>query len=132
MHTFSCTILKVYLLPQKGRCTIFVQSNTESCAKRKREGSKPLSPKKSLFIWVFLFPEVALEETGEGLAVPCLVAGHFVDGVVDGVEIQLLGALGEGGLAGGGTVLRLDPHLQILLGGVGDDLTQQLRELGGI
>ena len=39
--------------------------------------------KKSLFVWVFLFPEVALEESCEGLAVSCLVAGHFVDGVVD-------------------------------------------------
>ena len=49
-------------------------------AKRKRKGPKPLSPKKSLFVLVFLFPEVALEEASEGLAVSCFVAGHFVDG----------------------------------------------------
>ena len=61
-----------------------------------------------------------------------LVASHFVDGVVDGVETQLLGALGQGGLAGGGAVLGLHPHLQVLPGGVGDDLAQQLRELGGV
>ena len=47
-------------------------------AKRKREGlNAPLS-EKSLFIWVFSLPEVALEETGEGLAVPGFVAGHLI------------------------------------------------------
>ena len=59
----------------------------------------------AFFVWVFLFPEVPLEETCEGLSMPGLVAGHFMDGVVDGVEIQLLGALGEGGLTGGGAVV---------------------------
>ena len=96
---------------KKGDVPSNVQSNIESCEQRKREGPKPLSPKKSLFIWVLLLPEVALEETCEGLAVSCLVAGHFVDGVMNGVEIQFLGALGEGGLAGGGAVLGLHPHL---------------------
>ena len=60
------------------------------------------------------------------------VAGHLVDGVVDGVQVECLGALGQVGLAGGGAVLGLDPHLQVLFGGVGDDLTQKLGELGSV
>ena len=59
-------------------------------AKRKREGSKPLSPKKSLFVWVFLFPEVALEETSEGLAVSCFVESiRFFEAAVIAVEAGL-------------------------------------------
>ncbi len=61
-----------------------------------------------------------------------LVAGHLVYGVVDGVQTQLLGALCQIGLAGGGAVLGLYAHLKVLLGGVGDDLAQQLGELGGV
>ena len=33
-----------------------------------------------------------------------LVAGHFMHGVMDGVQVQRLGALGQVGLAGGGAV----------------------------
>ena len=61
-----------------------------------------------------------------------LVAGHLVDGVVDGVQIQLLGLLGQLKLAQGSAVLGIDAHLQVLLGGVGQDLAQQLSELGGV
>ena len=61
-----------------------------------------------------------------------LVPGHLVDGVMDGVQIVLLGQLGQLELAQGGAVLGLDPHLQVLLGGVGHDLAQQLGELGGV
>ena len=58
-----------------------------------------------------------------------LVAGHFMHSVVDGVEVQLLGELGQLGLACGGAVFGFDAHLEVLLGGVGQDLTQQLGEL---
>ena len=61
-----------------------------------------------------------------------LVPGHLVDGVMDGVQVLLLGHLGQGDLAGGSAVLGLDAHLQVLLGGVGDHLAQQLGELGGV
>ena len=60
-----------------------------------------------------------------------LVASHLVDGVVDGVEVQSLGALGEVELAGGGAVLGVDAHLEVLLGGVGHDFAQQFGKLGG-
>ena len=39
--------------------------------------------------------EVALQQALKGLAVAGLVAGHLVDGVVDGVQVELLGLLGQ-------------------------------------
>ena len=61
-----------------------------------------------------------------------LVPGHLVHGVMDGVQAQLLGLLGQLELAGGGAVLGVNTHLQVLLGGVGHDLAQQLGELGSV
>ena len=51
-----------------------------------------------------LLPEVTVKQALERLAVPGFVAGHLVHGVVDGIQIQRLGLLGQVGLAGGGTV----------------------------
>ena len=51
---------------------------------------------------------------------------------MDGVEVELLGLLGQVGLALGSAILSLYTHLQVLLGGVGDHLAQQLSELGGV
>ena len=76
--------------------------------------------------------EVALQQAGERLAVTSLIAGHLMHGVVDGIEAGGLGALGEVELAGGGAVLGLNAHLEVLLGGVGDDLAEELGELGGV
>ena len=61
-----------------------------------------------------------------------LVPGHLVDGVVDGVQVVLLGQLGQLELTGGSAVLSVHAHLQVLLGGIGDHLAQQLGELGGV
>ena len=47
-------------------------------ARKKREG--PPFPLETPKYGLFLFPEVALEQTCEGLAVTGFVAGHFVDG----------------------------------------------------
>ena len=58
-----------------------------------------------------------------------LVAGHFVYGVVDGVQVQLLCQLGQLGLACGCSVLGFDAHLEVLLGGVGHDFAQELGKL---
>src|SRR5699024_9291398 len=79
-----------------------------------------------------LLAEVALQQAGESLAVAGLIAGHLMDGVMDSIEVQLLGLLGQVGLALGSAVLGLYAHLQVLLGGVGDHLAQQLGELGGM
>ena len=76
--------------------------------------------------------KVALQQALEGLAVTSLVASHLVDGVVDGIEVGSLGTLGEISLTGGGAILGLNAHLEVLLGGVGHDLAQELSELGGV
>ena len=44
--------------------------------------------------------EVALQQALEGLAVAGLVPGHLVDSVMDGVQVQLLGLLGQVELTG--------------------------------
>ena len=75
--------------------------------------------------------KVALEQAGESLAVAGLVASHLVHGVVDASR-PALGTLGKIGLAGGGAVLGLNAHLEVLLGGVGHDLAQELSELGSV
>ena len=48
----------------------------------------------------FQLAEVALQQALESLAVAGLVAGHLMDGVVDGVQVELLGLLGQLELAG--------------------------------
>ena len=50
-------------------------------------------------------------------------------GVVDRVEVMLLGQLRQLKLALGRAVLGLNAHFKVLLGGVGHDLAQQLGEL---
>lgn len=80
--------------------------------------------------------EVPLQQAFQGLAVTGLVASHFVDGVVDGVQAVLLGAGGQIELALGGAVLALNAPGQVLLGGVGhvglERAAQELGELGGV
>ena len=55
--------------------------------------------------------EVAVQQALERAAVSCFVPGHFVNGVVDGVEVVLLGALGEVKLALGGAEFAVDTPL---------------------
>ena len=76
-----------------------------------------------------LLAKVALQQAFESLAVARLIAGHFMHGVVDGVEVVLLCQLGELELTGGCAVLGFDAHFEILLGGVGHDFAQQFSEL---
>ena len=42
-----------------------------------------------------LLPEVPFQQALERLAVPGFVAGHFMHGVVDGIQVQRLGLLGQ-------------------------------------
>ena len=58
-----------------------------------------------------LLGEVALQQAFKSLAMAGFIAGHFVDGVVDSVEVQLLCQLGKLGLACGGTVARHENRL---------------------
>ena len=53
-------------------------------------------------------------------------------GVVDSVEVQSLSALCQIKLAGGCAVLSVYTHLQVLLGGVGYNLAEQLCELSSV
>ena len=59
------------------------------------------------------------------------VLGHFVDGVVDGVVAQLLGAGSDGELAFAGTGLGLIALLEVGLG-VPDDLAEEFGDAGGM
>ena len=61
--------------------------------------------------------EVTLQQALQCLAVSGLVAGHLMDGVVDGIQTVLLGADGQVGLALGGTELAVNAPCQIVLGG---------------
>ena len=74
--------------------------------------------------------EVALQQALEAAAVPSLVLGHLMDGIVDGIQVQGLCLLGQVHLAGAGTALGLGTHHQVLLGAVGHDLAQQLGKAG--
>ena len=79
-----------------------------------------------------LLIEVPFQQSFERAAMSRFVLGHFVHGVVDGVEVQSLGLLGELELAGGGAVFGFHADAEVLGGGGGDDLAQQLGELGGV
>ena len=82
--------------------------------KRKKRGNRfPHSLSKACLFIGFFLAEVALQQALERLAVAGLVAGHLVDGVVDGVQVELLGLLGQLELAGGGAVLGVHTHLQV-------------------
>ena len=81
-------------LPQRSRPVLYVPQARRACAG-------------------LLVAEVALEESFEAAAVTGLVAGHFVHGVVDGVEVQLLGALGDAGLVLTGAALGVHTLLEV-------------------
>ena len=70
--------------------------------------------------------EVALQQALEATAVTGFLLCHLLDGIVAGVQIQLLSLLGQIPLACAGTALGLGTHHQVLLGAVGHDLAQQL------
>ena len=79
-----------------------------------------------------LLPEIPLQQTLEGLAVAGFIAGHFMHGVVDGIQAELLGLLGQVGLALGGAVFSFHADAQVFLGAGGNHLAQQLGELRGV
>ena len=86
--------------------------NEPAQAQKEREPVSRFPLKKCLFIR-FGLTEVTLQQALESLAVAGLVAGHLMDGVVDGVQVQLLGLLGQLKLAHGGAVLSVHTHLQV-------------------
>lgn len=62
-------------------------------------------------ILLILLTEVTVQQAFESLAVPRLIACHFMYGVMDGVEVEFLGALGQVKLAGGCAVARHENRL---------------------
>ena len=60
-----------------------------------------------------LLAEIALEQAFEASAVACLVLGHLVYGIVDCIEVEGLGCLGDVHLAGACSALGLGTFLQI-------------------
>ena len=68
--------------------------------KAEREGTGLPIPSQNVPNMDFFLAEVPLQQALESLAMSGLVASHLVNGVVDGVQVQSLGALGQVGLAG--------------------------------
>ena len=60
-----------------------------------------------------------------------LVAGHLVNGVVDSVEVELLGTLGDAGLVLAGTGLSVHTLLQVGLG-VPNHVAEEFGKLAGV
>ena len=60
------------------------------------------------------------------------VLGHLVNGVVDGIVAEFLGALGDLKLGGTSTLFGIGAKLEILLRGVGHDLAEKLGKFGGV
>ena len=61
-----------------------------------------------------------------------LVFGHFVNGVVNRVEVEFFGKRGKIFFALAGTVLGGDADFEIFFGGCADDFAQKFGELGGV
>ena len=80
----------------KRQCTNSVQSRLEDA--KRGSGFVPASSQKDFF-QAGLFAEVALQQTLKAVAVAGLIAGHFVHGVMDRVEVLRLGELCKLGLA---------------------------------
>ena len=92
---------------------VIFQTNCLSCFNR--------NVKRGLLLWEqssesfgrlsFLLAEVAFQQAFESLSMAGFVAGHFMHGVMDGVEVQLLGLQSQLELAGGGAVARHENRL---------------------
>ena len=75
----------------------------------------------NLFHPIFL-AKVSLQQTLKCLAVAGLILSHLMNGVMDCVQVQGLRSLSQVKLAGGSAVLSGNSHLQVLLGGGGNNL----------
>ena len=73
--------------------------------------------------------EVSVEKTLESLSVSCLVLCHFVNCVVDSVEVESLCLLCKVKLACGSAVLSFYALCEVLLGGRRNYLAEKLSEL---
>ena len=113
---------------------MFQQNSTNSpqCRENKKRSRPKSAPLNVLILLAFVLLEVSVKEALEGSAVTGLVLCHLVDGVVDGVEVQLLCHLSQLELAFASAVLGGNASFEVLLGGGKNDLAQQLGKLGGV
>ena len=86
----------------QGSCTCEIQKTVKrgkvahpGGRNAKKEGEDMPSPSRKAYLIRFQLAEVALQQALESLAMAGLVAGHLVHGVMDGVQVQLLGLLGQ-------------------------------------
>jgi len=97
------------------------------------EADKSASPIILVFI---ILLEVALQQAFQTAAMSCLVAGHLMDSVVDGIQAVLLCAGSQVELALSCAVLAVNAPCQVVLGGglhVGlQILAQQFSELSSV
>ena len=70
--------------------------------------------------------EISLQQSLKACAVSRLVLRHFVDGVVNSVEVSSLCSLCKVKLAFAGACLSVSAHLEVLFGAVGQNLAEQL------
>ena len=115
-----------------GECTLWTYDSVDKDETILKRGSENLLRFPLYSFYVDLLAEVSLEKSGEGFAVAGFIAGHLVHGVVDRVEIVLLGELCQLRLAGGRAVLGLNAHFEILLRGVGHHIAEKLGKLRGV
>ena len=88
--------------------------------KRHRVKKEAIAESGSLTIYVLA--KVSLQQTLKCLAVAGLILSHLMNGVMNCVQVQGLCSLSQVELAGGSAVLSGNSHLQILLGGGGNNL----------
>ena len=77
-------------------------------------------------------PKYLFKQTIECFAVSSLVSCHFMNGVVDCIQVSCFCTFCQINFASGSTVLSLYTHLQVLLGAVGYDFAQELCEFSSV
>ena len=80
---------------------------------------------------MFCLSEVTLVESLESLTVASLVLGHLVNRVMDGIQVQGLGLLGNIHLAGASSAFGFHTLLEVGLG-IPDALANQLCKTAGV
>ena len=91
-----------------GRCLMYQEE--KQAALENGAAAKPLRRNRN-----GLLPEIPLQQACESLAVPRFVAADFMHDVMDGVEVQRLGLLGQVGAALGGAVFGVGAEALISL-----------------
>ena len=76
--------------------------------------------------------KISLKEALETTAMPGLILAHLMDGIVNSIEIELLGKGSKLFFTRAGAMLRSGAHLNVLLGVSPDNLAEQFGKLGGM